>query len=453
MLTFRDALIKIFQRSDFERGPQPPYGERVWRLARVEELLGQLGDPHRAYPAVHIAGTKGKGSTTAMIDSILRAAGYRTGMYTSPHLHTFRERIRIDGDLIPGADVARLVERMLPILDQRPDVTVFEIITALAMWYYAERGVDWGVFETGLGGRLDATNVLSPRVSVLTSISMDHMTVLGDTIEAIAGEKAGIIKPGIPVVSAPQRPGAMGVIRDTCGERQANLHLAGTDWLWRFLGADLTGQRLAVFSAGQEQSPEYPDLTLPLLGAHQIENAFVAIATIETLRGQGVAISPQAVREGLAKVKWPGRLEVVSRKPLVVLDGAHNGDSIQKLLRALDGYFCHARLCVIFGCGSTHSPDEQIGLLQTKADRWVLTQAQHSRAMSSQELQVLLHERGGQAQTSETVSAALSMALDTAEPDDLVLVTGSLFVVAEARQAWAVLQGRAPYPTDPPGVY
>jgi dihydrofolate synthase/folylpolyglutamate synthase len=453
MLTYRESLIKVFERTDFERGPQPPYGARVYRLARVEELLAQLGDPHRSYPSVHIAGTKGKGSTTAMIESILRAAGYRTGMYTSPHLHTFRERIKLDGEPIPGADVARLVERMLPILEQRPEVTVFEIITALAMWYFCRCGVDWGVFETGLGGRLDATNVLSPRISVLTSISMDHMAVLGDTLEAIAGEKAGIIKSDTPAISAPQRPEALGVIRKTCAERKASLQIAGTDWNWRFRSADLRGQRLDVFSQGNEKAPEYADLDLPLLGAHQLENACVAIMTIETLRAQGVRIPATAVRKGLAEVKWPGRMEILSEKPLLVVDGAHNGDSIQKLLRSVKGYLNYRKLWLVFGCGRTHTPDTLIGLLQPEVDQWILTQAQHPKATPSAELADLLSRKGGHGRATATVEAALRTAKEAAAPDDLILVTGSLFVVAEARQAWAAYQGQPAYPSDPPGVY
>ncbi|NLX43081.1 MAG: bifunctional folylpolyglutamate synthase/dihydrofolate synthase, partial [Chloroflexi bacterium] len=198
MLNYREALEFILQRTDFERDRGTPYAQRDWRLARVQELLEQLGNPHLAYRSVHIAGTKGKGSTTAMIEAMLRAAHYRTGMYTSPHLHTFRERIRLQGAPISEADLVALVNDMQPIVQGRPSVSVFEMITALGMWYMARSAVDVGVFEVGLGGRLDATNVLQPLVSVITSISIDHVNVLGSTLAQIAGEKAGIIKPGVP---------------------------------------------------------------------------------------------------------------------------------------------------------------------------------------------------------------------------------------------------------------
>jgi len=453
MLTYREALLTIFQRADFERGDRPPYSERVYRLSRVEELLQQLGDPHRAYPSVHIAGTKGKGSVTAMVDAILRAAGLRTGMYTSPHLHTFRERIRLDGEPIPEEDVARLVERMQPILDARPEVTVFEIMTALAMWYYAQERIEYGVFEVGMGGRLDATNVLRPMVSVITSISKDHTKVLGDTIEAIAREKAGIIKHGVPVVSAPQRPEALGVIEETSGEREAPLTLVTRDWHWRLLGSDLDGQRLTVYRRGHEARPEYPELHIPLLGTHQLENACVAVAAVESLREQGVSVTREAVARGLARVLWPGRMELLGRVPLVMVDGAHNPYSMRQLLASARRYLPYRRLHAIFGAGYTHVPDELLAILLPKADCLYVTQAHHPKAAPPAELQAMVSALGSEAHPCAHVGEALSQAMDVAAEDDLILVTGSLFIVAEARSAWAAMEGLPPYPSDPPGVY
>ena len=453
MLAYREALRKIFERANWERGDQLPYGDRVWRLDRVLELLSQFGDPHRKYRSVHIAGTKGKGSTTAMIDAILRAAGYRTGMYTSPHLHTFRERIRLDGEPIPEEQVTRLVEGMLPVLVERPEVTVFEIMTALAMLYYAQQEVDFGVFEVGLGGRLDATNVLAPMVSVLTSISMDHVSVLGDTIAAIAGEKAGIIKPGTPVVSAPQHPDARAVILDTCVERQAPLQIVGEDWQWRFLGADLRAQTVDIYRTGNDAEPEHPHLEVPLLGAHQLENACAAVAAIEVLRDNGVTVAPQAVRSGLADVNWPGRMEVLGRDPLVVVDGAHNPDSIRRLLSALASYLSYRKLIVVFGAGYTHRPSQLLALLLARANRLVVTQAVNPKATPSEELETIVRGLGGAAEPIGSVAEAVGRAISVAEKGDLVLVTGSLFVVAEAREAWAALHNLPLPPSDPPGVY
>ena len=453
MLTYRDALLRVFQHTDLEYGERPPYAERIWRLEHMENLLHAFGDPHLAYPSVHVAGTKGKGSTTAMIEAVLRAAGYRTGMYTSPHLHTFRERIRVGGQLIPEADLATTIADMQPVLDQHPEATVFEIITALAMVYFRQQAVDCGVFEVGMGGRLDSTNVLHPLVSVITSISIDHVAVLGSTLAAIAREKAGIIKRQVPAVSSPQKPEALQVIEQTCYEREAPLTLAGRDWCWRLEAKSDIHQTLSIYQEGNASHPEYPDMTLPLLGGHQLENACVAVAAIEALRAQGMAISRQAVRQGLATVQWPGRLEILGRAPLVVVDGAHNGDSMQRLLQALRGYLTYARLLIVFGAGRTHAPQDLLGALLPAADHLWVTQSHHPKAMPAAELVSVAQQAGTLADVSMSVREALMAVLACAGPQDLVLVTGSLFVVAEAREAWAALQGWPPYPADPPGVY
>ncbi len=457
MLTYLEALRSIFERADLERGERPPYSERIWRLEHMEELLAQLGNPHRAYPSVHIAGTKGKGSTTAMIDAILRAAGYRTGMYTSPHLHTFRERIQVEGRLIAEEEIIALMERMRPILETRPEVTVFEIITALAMCLYADRGVDFGVFEVGLGGRLDSTNVLLPNVAVITSISMDHVNVLGNTLTAIAREKAGIIKPQVPVVTSPQRPEALTVITATAAEREAPLTRVGEDWRWEILGADQAagtnaGQWIAVGRAGHEHRPEFPELFLPLLGRHQVENAATAIAAIMVLQERGVVIPDTAVAEGLAATRWPGRMEVLGTQPLVVVDGAHNGDSIERLLVALGEYLRYRRLLVVFGAGHTHDPEELLGHVATQADGLYACRARHPKATPAAEIAELAERLGGRVRGQGGVAEMFQAALAEAEPDDLVLATGSLFVVAEARRAWFAAQG-IEVPSDPPGTY
>ena len=453
MTTYRDALRTIFERADYELKDRPPYAERTWRLSRVEELLSQLGDPHRQFRSVHVAGTKGKGSTTALVDAILREAGFGTGMYTSPHLHTFRERIRIHGDLIPEDDVVRWVERLRPILDARPEVTVFEIMTALAMGYYAEKTVDFGVFEVGLGGRLDATNVLEPMVSVITSISKDHTKVLGDTLAAIAAEKAGIVKPGIPVVVSPQQPEAMRVIEAIAQERGAPLTVVGRDWTWRYVDNDLRGQRFDVVRAGQSGAPAYARMRIPLLGAHQLENACVAVASIEVLREQGVEIDRHAVRRGLANVQWPGRTEVLGQNPLVVVDGAHNPYSAKRLLEALRGYLPYNELSLVFGAGRTHNPEEILEILLPAAQRAYMTQANHPKATTALELQGIARDLGHEVATAESVGQGIGRALAETDEAGLILVTGSLFVVAEAREAWAKDNDWPPLPSDPPGVY
>ncbi len=453
MLTYREALLRIFQRQDMERGPQPPYKERVWRLERVQALLADLGCPQGRYRSLHVAGTKGKGSTTAMLASILQEAGFRTGMYTSPHLHTFRERIRFQGQLIPEAEVARLVEQVTPVLQEHPQATVFELITALAMLYFAERHAEWAVFEVGLGGRLDATNVLLPAVATITSVSMDHMNVLGDTLEAIAREKAGIIKPRIPVVVAPQKPEALETIRAVAREREAPLIEVGRDWLWKLKDADMTGQTVTVWRCGHANHPEYPGLHVPLIGGHQIENACTAIATVERLREQGVDIPSQAVYRGIAKTRWPGRLEVLSTEPLIVVDGAHNVDSIRRMLEALGTYLKFNRLRLLFGVGRNHTPATLLELLLPQCQEVIVTQARHPKAVPADELVQLAKQEGYEVDAAPSVAEALQRLVQGAKRGELILVTGSLFVVAEAQEVWAAMTGAPPFPCDPPGVY
>ena len=450
MSGYLQALRTIFQRADFERGERPPYAARTWRLARVADLLAALGDPHKRYPSVHIAGTKGKGSTTAMVESMLRAGGYRTGMYTSPHLHTFRERIRIDGRPILEQEVVTLVDQLRPLLAERPEVTVFEVITSMAMRSFCEHQVDWGIFEVGLGGRLDATNVLQPAVTAITSISHDHMGVLGNSLAEIAGEKAGIIKSGIPVVSAPQRPLAARVIERVCAEKGASLIKVGSDWTYEPLETNDRGQTFSVWRAAQ---PIVENAFLPLWGEHQLENATIALAIVWTLREQGLVLSEQAIREGLAQMAWPGRLELLGSEPAVVVDGAHNRYSIERVLDALGRALPERRLRVIFGASRSHLPDRMLVALRAATDRILLTRAAHPKSTSLEELSATARALGFEWSAHETVAEALQAGVAESEEQDTLLVIGSLFVMAEARRAWALMRGLPAPPTDPPGAY
>jgi len=453
MLTYTEALRVLLNRYDVERQEQPPYAERVWRLDRMRELLSALGDPHTQYPSVHVAGTKGKGSTTAMIASILRASGYRTGMYTSPHLHSFRERIQIDGAPIPELDLQRWATSLQPMLAERRGVTVFEAITALAMAYMAEQQVDVGVFEVGLGGRLDATNVLTPRVSVITSVSMDHMQVLGDTLAQIAREKAGIVKPGVPVISAPQQPEALEVITAVAQEQRAPITVIGSDWTWRPTRGQATdGQWLAI-SSPESASVTWPELYIPLLGQHQLENATVAVAAAWELQRQGMSVTIDTIRQGLATVRWPGRMEVLGRSPWVVADGAHNVYSMQQLAQSLRSHFAWGRVHLIFGASVTHEPQSLLHELLPLADTITMTRADHPKASDPHWLQETALGLGRSVDTAPTPLQALEGALAKAAPEDLVLATGSLFLVADVREAWLQINGLPLPPRDPEGSY
>jgi dihydrofolate synthase/folylpolyglutamate synthase len=443
--TYRDTLNYIYSFTDYEKKGFAVYAPEFYNLDRVHRLLALLGDPHHAFQVVHLAGTKGKGSTAAMIESVLRVAGYRTGLYTSPHLHTFRERIQVNGDLIPEAEVVRLIEEMRPLVAQVEDITTFEVMTALAFAWFAEQGVQWAVVEVGLGGRLDATNVLIPKVAVITSISLDHMAILGDTLSQIAQEKAGIVKPGVPVVSAPQTGEALAVIEATCQRQKAPLTLVGRDWTWKAGQADLEGQAFTLYHDDQVLT----GLWMPLLGEHQLVNATVAVAAVALLQEGGVAVPLAAIRDGLQSVRWPARLEILERAPFVVVDSAHNGDSAQKLMAALKAHFRFRRLIVILGASLDHATPELMAALLCGADRAIATCSRHPRAAAPGQLQARAESLGFHLEASETVARALELALTEADPADLICCTGSVFVAAEAREAWFTRQGLPLPPCDP----
>ena len=325
---YQDALDYIFSFVNYEKPVRFGYDAVTLNLGRMRELLDRLGRPQDRFRCVHIAGTKGKGSTSAMIESVLRTAGYRTGLYTSPHLHTWRERIRFDGTLMPKAALVEQLSKARPSIEAMPELTAFEIMTALAFTYFAQEGVDWAVLETGLGGRLDATNVVTPAVCAITSLSYDHVELLGHTLPEIAAEKAGIIKTGVPVVSAPQAPEALAVIEQVCSERGARLIRAGVDWTATRQSADLSGQTLTLRRTADGLT--LPDLRIALLGDHQIINTTVAVALLAELRAQGVGITDDVLRRGLAAAHWPGRFEQLNQRPVIVLDSAHNIDSARQ---------------------------------------------------------------------------------------------------------------------------
>ncbi len=447
MLTYKEALRYIYSFTDYEKKISYLYAPEHFDLARVERLLNLLGDPHRRFKSVHIAGTKGKGSTSAMIASILHAAGYRTGLYTSPHLHTFRERIRLNGQMIAQAQVAALIERLKPLVERIEGITTFEIMTALAFTYFAQRGAEFVAVEVGLGGRLDATNVIEPLVAVITSLSYDHTEVLGTTLSEIAREKAGIIKEGIPVVSAPQELEAMAVIEEVCRERGAELVVVGRDWTWEAGEANLEGQSFKV--QGPWSEVQGLDFWIPLLGRHQLINATVAIAAVEKLREQGIPIPEASVKEGLRRVRWPGRLEVLGREPWVVVDGAHNGDSARKLVAALMELFPHRKLILIFGALTGHSVPDMLDALLPAADEVILTRTKRIRAIAASDLLREVHAHHREAEVTESVVEALERALALASTEDLICATGSLSVVAESREAWLRSHGGEVPEIDP----
>ena len=434
---YREAVDRVMGLADFERSTHSP-GHARFHLERIGLLTDLLGRPHAAVPAVHVAGTKGKGSTAAMVTSILSAQGYRAGLYTSPHLHSVVERIRVGLDPVSQEEFAGLVEQVWPAVESvgreggYGDVTTFEMLTAMAFHHFRAVGAEVQVVEVGLGGRLDSTNILDPAVSVITSISLDHVATLGGTLEEIASEKAGIIKPGRPVVSAPQRPEVLDVFRDAARRRGAPLiEVDVDDAVVSGVQRTLSAQKITI----RGMNGSY-DVDLPLLGDHQLENAATAVASVETLAGQGIPVSPDAIVEGLRRVRWPGRLEVLSRAgPTVVVDGAHNPHSMGRLVEAVQRYFEADRFVVIFGGLGGHSAEGMVSALSELDPLVVAVRSRHPRAVSSEAVARLASAAGLEViLQSDDVGEGTRRATEAAGVNDLVLATGSLSVAAEVTE-------------------
>ncbi len=441
-MTYREAIEYLHSLTDYEKRRIERYSPETLDLSRVERLLEMVGNPHRLYPSVHIAGTKGKGSTSAMMESVLRAAGYRTGLYTSPHLHTFRERIRIGADLISRQDVVALVEEFRPLIARIPGITTFEAITAIAFTYFARQKIDVLVAEVGLGGRLDATNVIRPEVAIITSLSLDHTYLLGNTLPEIAAEKAGIIKNGIPVVTAPQRPEALAVIEETARARQAPLTVMGRDWVWEPGPFDQKGQSFTVRRIGDGRDDLAGEYWIPLLGRHQLQNGALALAALQILLERGFRLSRAAAQEGLRTVKWPGRLEILSADPLVVVDCAHNPYSTEVLRETLQEWFPGRRWVLIFGASTDKDIPGMLRALLPIAGHLIVTRSDHPRSATPVELADMAVSVGGGAEIAVNIRRAFQRALTLLGPDAGILVTGSIFLVADAREEWAEHNGQ-----------
>jgi dihydrofolate synthase/folylpolyglutamate synthase len=435
-LTFAEALGYLDRFINYERQPGVSYSRESFNLTEFERFLARLDDPHRRLKTVVVAGTKGKGSTAAMIASIAQAAGLKAGLYTSPHLCSVRERIRVDGEIISEEAFAALVGELMPHIEAtgmagvRRYRTFFEILTAMALVYFRRLEVDLAVLEVGLGGRLDATNVATPLVSVITSISLDHTEVLGDTIQKIAREKAGIIKPHGLAVVAPQQQDALRVLRAVCVAQHARLHEVAKEWSWQPLS--YSWERSVFDLHGRGRS--YPALEIPLAGPHQILNAATAIATVEQLQGQGLPISVDGIRQGVKQVQWEGRLETVSRQPWIVLDGAHNRDSARCLREALMTCFQYRRLILVLGISANKNLEAIIEELAPLATTTVATQAMVPRAASAQRVATLAAKWSAHVIAEENPQKALAQAIAETQPDDLLLVTGSLYLVGDAKR-------------------
>ena len=430
--SYNSALDYLYSFVDYSLKHSSELAKADFNLGRMRALMAELRNPQDQYPIVHIAGTKGKGSVSALIASGLAAAGYSVGLYTSPHLLDYCERIQINGQPVSHAGLVELAEKIKPAVAGIPKLTTFEITTALAFMYFAAQHVDAAVIEVGLGGRLDATNVVAPNVSVITSLSYDHMAVLGNTLTQIAGEKAGIIKPGVPVVSAPQKEEALDVLVRVAAARKAPFTLVGHDVTFEGLNHSLDGQSLSVETVSNTYT-----FTIPLLGSHQVQNAAVAAAALWTLRSQRIAISDEAIERGLASVRWPARFEVVRREPPVIFDCAHNQDSFARLRQALDDYFPSRQVYLIFGASEDKNIPGMFTEIQPKVRQMLVTKSFHPRALEPGKIQDLAVQAGIPSVIMPSVKQAFARALEMSEKDgSIVLSAGSMFVTAEVMAAW-----------------
>ncbi|HYI13977.1 MAG TPA: folylpolyglutamate synthase/dihydrofolate synthase family protein [Thermomicrobiales bacterium] len=435
-MEYREAIAWIIDRAGYDKGfvANPFAGDEVAALGlrRTAGLLRRLESPERAYRIVHVAGTKGKGSTCATVAAVARGGGLSTGLYVTPHLHTFRERFLIDGEPLSEAEFAAVADLVAPadllVEAEEPEIgepTAFEIATAMALLAFQRAAVDLAVVEVGLGGRLDATNVVTPDVAAISTISYDHTAILGTTLEEIAFEKGGIIKPSKPVAVGPQPAEALAELRRIAAERSAPLFLAGRDWQTASNGdgATLTGPW-----------GDWRNVQLALAGPHQVENAGLALMTLWLFDSRLLADEGR-VREALAGVRWPGRFERISMAPAIYVDGAHNVNSIERLAATIGDHLEGGVLHVVLGIGRDKDIGGMLRALAPLEPRITATASHNPRAAAPDQIAAAAIDAGLAAATAPNVAAALDDIRATAGSADTILVTGSLYAVAEAREA------------------
>jgi dihydrofolate synthase/folylpolyglutamate synthase len=435
LTSYKNSLDKLLTLVDLEKF-SGTRGSRVkFNLSRISVLLKALGDPHKNGRVVHVAGSKGKGSVAAMVSSILYSNGYKVGMFSSPHIHTFRERIRVNGKPISEELFVNLVDRIWPITEKISNgsslgaVTLFETLTAMAFVHFQDVEADFQVVEVGLGGKLDSTNVVDAMVSVITPISFDHMHILGETLSQIAREKAGIIKRGVPVIVAPQPREAMDVIRRVAITKDAPMLEVQSEFDWVLETNDLLKQRVRI-----ETRCKTYFLNLPLLGKYQIANAATAIGVVERLQTMGNSISNDAISRGFESVDWPCRMEVLQDSPTLVIDGAHNPQSIKSVMDSLPAYFDFNKLVVIFGASRDKNLEEMVKEIALVRPTVLVVRSRHPRAADPGILSKNFQDCKIHVGISKSIAEAIYNGVNIAGVGGLVLVTGSLFVAAEARE-------------------
>jgi dihydrofolate synthase/folylpolyglutamate synthase len=396
-------------------------------LSTIRRILANLGNPHRCYKTIHIAGTNGKGSVASGLAGVLRRSGYRVGLYTSPHLVRFNERIQVDGEPIADAQIVRLYRKVLRALPGGREPTFFEFTTAMAFAEFARRRVEWAVIETGMGGRMDATNAITPELSIITNISLEHREYLGATIARIAYEKAGIVKRRRPVVTGIRQAAAFSVLDAVARGRSAPVYRLGRDFRFRRAGAGRFTYR--------GLSHTWPDMATGLQGDYQAQNAALVLAACELLLEKAPRVTLESLREGLATTRWPGRLEIVSENPLLMLDGAHNLDAAKQLARHLARHFKGRDITLVIGILDDKPYAAMLKLLLPLAARVIATQAKTGRALPAETIAAAARPLAADVRVIKDVGQALAHALQAAPRGGLTLAAGSLYVVGEVKAA------------------
>ena len=435
LATYSAAVRWLHDRTDIERMRVVKLTDEAFKLDRMRRLLEHLGNPHQQIKTVHVAGTVGKGSTVAMIAAMLESCGYTVGQYVSPHLVDVRERISINGTMISRHDFTETMKQVAAAaarLDFEP--TFFELITAAGFKYFAEQAVDIAIVEVGLGGRLDSTNVVTPLVSVVTQIDFDHTRILGNTLTAISREKAGIFKPGVPALLFEQAPEVERTMREMAEKSGALLRVVNKDieFSSRFCSTPDLGPHTRVCLYTRTSRLEH--LPVPLQGEHQASNCGLALAAVDILKGCGFDCDEDRVTAGLARTRVPGRMEMVSERPRILVDGAHNPASVNALMRCVGAHVPYDSMVCIFGCCADKDVGAMLDRVNLGADKVIFTRAATTpRAADPEELQKAFQERSGKmSQVARSLADALALATRAVSRDDLIVVTGSFYLVGEA---------------------
>lgn len=438
---YNATLDRLYSYIDYSLVHAGEATSAVFSLAKITDLLTRLGNPQNSFHAVHVAGTKGKGSVCALVYQALLSAGYRTGLYTSPHLIRFNERIQQNGLMISDEDVVETGNTVMDAIDPHNPASTFDIMTAMAFLYFKKKGVEIAVIETGLGGRLDSTNVLTPVISVITPISLDHTAFLGNTIAEIAGEKAGIIKKGVPVVTMQKYSEALTVLKRTARDQAATLIDVNSNYTLSGIVKNAHNQIVKISlkndckESDSDDSKKATDLQLGLVGDHQVTNAGIAFASLRKISAMGFTVPKNAIRKGFSQVFWPCRFELINENPRIVLDGAHNLDSIEALIDTIRLVYPGEKIALVFGVSEDKPYRAMLEKISPLTKKMILTRSEHPRSLPPEKMAALFKTDPPEVMIAEKLETAMDF-VESCDKNEIIVVTGSLFIAGGFRSIW-----------------